>query len=136
MDNLLKNKNIIIFCVLVLIIVLIVYFIKYSEENVEYYYDNSTENSYLRNYGVNEYIPVYVEEADVVIKYLNDFKNAMIADIEYAYSLLNENYRVKRFGNVGEFSNYVNKMLSLSTYTMEVETYKVVNSNGSKFFDV
>ena len=122
--------------VLVLIIVLIVYFIKYSEENVEYYYDNSTENSYLRNYGVNEYIPVYVEEADVVIKYLNDFKNAMIADIEYAYSLLNENYRVKRFGNVGEFSNYVNKMLSLSTYTMEVETYKVVNSNGSKFFDV
>ena len=113
MDNLLKNKNIIIFCVLVLIIVLIVYFIKYSEENVEYYYDNSTENSYLRNYGVNEYIPVYVEEADVVIKYLNDFKNAMIADIEYAYSLLNENYRVKRFGNVGEFSNYVNKMLSL-----------------------
>ncbi len=40
--------------------------------------------------------------------YFNQYKKRMIGDPEYAYSLLNEEYKNARFGSVDEFKKYVN----------------------------
>ena len=136
MDDLLRNKKIVIVCILIVFVGVISYFIINRDTNTEYIYQDDDRITYLRNYGVNEYIPIYVEESDVVVKYLNDFKNTMISSVEISYNLLNEEYRNKKFGNIEKYREYVNNVLSKSTYSMEVEVYKIIYSNGVKFFDI
>lgn len=136
MDNLLRNKKTVIVCLLIIVIGFVCYLVFKRDVQKDYNYNNDESVSYLKNYEVNEYIPIYVEEADIVIKYLNDFKNSMIGDINYSYSLLNKEYREKKFGSVGKYEEYVNKVLSLSTYSLEVDAYKVIYSDGNKYFDV
>ena len=48
-------------------------------------------------YNSNEYIPVYITEEDIIKKYLNEFKNNMLYDIEEAYNSLNKEYREKDY---------------------------------------
>lgn len=136
MDNLLKNKKTIILCIFLLIISIIIYFVINRDDKVELVYESDNNLTYLKNYDVNEYIPIYVEEADIVIKYLNDFKNSMINDIETSYNLLNKRYREKRFGILDNYEKYINSILSTSTFTMEVDAYKVIRDGNYKYFDV
>lgn len=137
MDDLLKNKKIVIVCLLLVIVGIVLFNLVSEKKNVDYYYENNDNINYLKNYGVNEYIPIYVEEADMVIKYLNDYKNLLISDVEASYNLLNEEYRNKKFGNLDKYKEYVNVHFnSTSIYTMEVESYKVIYVNGYKYFDI
>lgn len=136
MDNLLKNKKTIMFCVFMLIISIFIYIVVNRDDKVELFYESDNNLTYLKNYKVNEYIPVYIEEADIVIKYLNDFKNSMINDIETSYNLLNKRYREKRFGILDNYEKYINSILSTSTFTMEVDAYKVIRDGNYKYFDV
>lgn len=136
MDNLLKNKKTIMFCVFMLIISVFIYIVVNRDDKVELLYESDNNLTYLKNYKVNEYIPVYIEEADMVIKYLNDFKNSMINNVEYSYNLLNKKYREKRFGSLDNYVKYINNILSTSTFTMEVDVYKVIRDGKYKYFDV
>ena len=111
MDNLLKNKKTIMFCVFMLIISVFIYIVVNRDDKVELLYESDNNLTYLKNYKVNEYIPVYIEEADMVIKYLNDFKNSMINNVEYSYNLLNKKYREKRFGSLDNYVKYINNIL-------------------------
>lgn len=136
MENLIKNKNTVIFCLLIIGVVgLICYLNQYqkirnSEKLLE---DRDVE---ISKYKANEYIPVYVTEDDMAKKYLNDFKNLILSDIAEAYNTLNEDYRIKKFNDISEFQNYINDQLSVSFYSLSVEKYKVRMINGKKYFDI
>ena len=80
--------------------------------------DDSLEyEDYLKNYEVNEYIATYVTDEDMAKIYLNDYIQNMYFDIEYAYSLLDEEYRNKKFGSLESYKTYVYS-LNYSTYEM------------------
>lgn len=78
----------------------------------------STIDSYLKNYKVNEYISSYVTDEDMARIYLNDYIHTMYSDVEEAYKLLDEEYKNKRFGSIDSYKTYVNS-LNYSTYVMD-----------------
>jgi len=132
MNNLLKNKKTIIICLLLLFIVLVFcYFINnknfFSKDERQY-------EERIKKYDANEYIPIYVTESDIANKYLNDFKNLMLSDIEGAFSILNKSYMEKKFGSFEKFRDYIIDEYSVSFYNMNVKEYNVVNLNGYKFY--
>lgn len=137
MDEIRNNKKLIIFCIIVIVIfVLVGSVIKYKDNILALKYLKKGEDKKIERYEANEFIPIYVEEEDVVKKYLNDYKNNMVYNISEAYNMLNMNYRSIRFGSLENYKEYVDSILSLSTYSMEVDKYSVTNINGNKIFNV
>lgn len=136
MDNLKNNKKVIIICILVVLVVLGIYY--FSEQikiqNSESLLENRDKE--ITRYEANQYIPVYMTEEDMIKKYLNDFKNLMINDVEEAYYTLNKEYRDLKYDSIDEFISYVNSLKSLSLYSLEVDKYSVKNIGGYKYFDI
>lgn len=135
MEHLYKNKKIIFICIGLILITFIIYLFVINKEEV--LNESNTENyNYLKNYSSNEYVPVYVTEEDMAKKYLNDYKNNILTDIEEAYNSLNKEYREKRFGNLEKYKEYINDFISLSTYSMEVDKYSISSIGGDKVFNI
>ena len=135
MENLLRNKKIILICIVLLLAIFIVYLFKLNSNDI--LKEGNTEGfSYLKKYGSNEYVPVYVTEEDMVKKYLNDYKNSILNDIEEAYNSLNKEYREKRFGSLDKYQEYINNFITMSTYSMEVDKYSVSSMSGDKIFNI
>ena len=79
-----------------------------------------------KTYGVNEYSPVNISDEQIATIYLNDFKYNVYNDVNYAYSLLNQEYRNLKFGAIDNFVNYVN---NLNYNNMIVDKYSVSADN-------
>lgn len=121
-------RNIIIVGVILVLFALAYILIKYLKQ------DNSPEyEEYLKNYEVNEYIATYITDEDMAKIYLNDYIHNMYYDVEYAYNLLDEKYRNKKFGSLDSYKNYVNS-LNYSTYTLA--KYYKTDSDGYITFGV
>ena len=134
MDNILKNKKTIIICILLILVVFIIYLLNQKNSLLG---GIDTENyEYLKNYKSNEFLPVYVTEEDMVKKYLNDYKNNMLFNVDDAFNSLNKEYREKRFGDLNGYKKYLESILSLSIYSTEVEKYSVTNIGGNKLFNI
>lgn len=96
--------------------------------------DDSLEyEDYLKNYEVNEYIATYVTDEDMAGRYLNDYIHNMYFDIEYAYSLLDEEYRNIKFGSLENYRNYV---YSLTYSTYQMDRYYKTSKDGYLIFGV
>lgn len=135
MENIIKNKKVIFICIGLVLITFILYlFLNKKDEILN---ESNTESySYLKNYSSNEYVPVYVTEEDMVKKYLNDYKNNMLTDLNEAYNSLNKEYRDKRFGSLDSYKEYIDNFITLSTYSMEVDKYSVSSIGGDKLFNI
>ena len=82
-------KNIIIFVTIILFFS-IIYMV------IDKIIDNQNDAPiYMKNYEVNEYIPVYVSNEDMAKIYLNDYIHTMYSDINKAYNLLDEEEKAK-----------------------------------------
>ena len=134
MENILKNKKIILVCIVLLLVTILIYLFSINRNNV--LNETVEDYTYLKNYSSNEYVPVYVTEEDMAKKYLNDYKNNMLNDEEVAYNSLNKEYRDKRFGSLNKYKEYVNNSISISTYSMEVDKYSVSSLSGDKIFNI
>lgn len=126
-----KNKSsikIIIILVLIGIFTLAYFLIKlfFGE-------DKDNEYIFLKNYEVNEYIPTYVSDEDMAEIYLNDYIYNMHSNIEKAYTLLNEEYKNKRFGS---FSNYISYVNSLNYSSYKLKSYYKKSADGYIIFGV
>lgn len=88
---------------------------------------------YLKNYKVNEYIPTYVSDEDMARIYLNDYINNMRYNVEKAYSLLDKEYRNKKFGSLENYKSYIS---SLQTTSYKLSTYYKNSKNGYIIFGV
>ena len=96
--------------------------------------DNSLDyEEFLKNYEVNEYISSYVSDEDMAKIYLNDYIHNMFYDVEKAYNLLDEEYRLEKFGSLDNFKIYVNN-LEYSTYVLS--RYYKKDTNGYIIFGV
>ena len=88
---------------------------------------------YLKNYGVNEYIPTYVSDESMAKIYLNDYINTMLYDTESAYYLIDEGYRSVKFPSYQDYYNYVN---NLSNFNVKLDRFYKKGSNGYTIFGV
>lgn len=135
MDNLRKNRNIIIVCIsLILILLLIFIFVNNKDEFIGDKNDYRVYDKKIEHYDANEIIPVYVTQEDMVKKYLNEYKNNIIFDREEAYKSLNDEYKEKKFGSFAEYSNYIDGIFGVNIYSMELDRYSVTSINGKKVF--
>lgn len=124
-----KNKSFLVLGIIVLVF-LSAYFYREYRASKEIYYESYLDGKeYImipKTYGINEYSPINMTDEQMAKIYLNDYINNMYFDVEYAYNLIDEEYRIKRFGNISEYINYVNT-LTYSSY--KVEKYHI-DSNG------
>lgn len=125
-DN--TKKNTIILIVLLVVFTLAYLLIKNLTKDDSLQYDE-----YLKNYEVNEYIPTYISDEDMAKIYLNDYITNMYYNVEKAYNSLDEEYRIKKFGNIEGYKSYVNS-LNYQNYTLS--KYYKKDSNGYIVFGV
>lgn len=129
MEFIKKNKTI---CLLILFFVILLsfYLIREFLASREIYNESYLNGEdYIMNskvYGVNEYSLSNVTIDQMVDIYFNDFKNNIYNDVNYAYQLLNEEYRNLKFGNIDNFISYVN---SLNSNNITIDRYSISDNN-------
>ena len=132
MNNLMNNKKTIIICVILVILVLS---INYLVTNKSLFNNSSKKNNILiEKYDANQIVPIYVSDAEMANKYLNDFKNLMLNDINAAYDVINNSYKKKKYGSFENFQKNIQDEYSVEFYRMNVKEYSAVNKNGYKFY--
>lgn len=57
----------------------------------------------------NQYTETTLMENDIAQKYFTDYKKKSLNDIEKAYTVLDEEYKQKRFGNFETYKKYIDK---------------------------
>ena len=131
MNNLIKDKKIVIICI-VFVLVFVIYFIIMQTEKLPKGDREFIDD--IKYYEENKVIPVYVTEEEMADKYLNDYKNILINDKMEAYNLLNKEYREKKFGSFEKFSEYVDNLYSDTFYSLYVKEYGVSYEGGKYFY--
>lgn len=130
MVNLIKTYKKTFLIVIVFIILLLLYlgreFIASRSIYNESYLNGEDYVMNPKTYGVNEYSPVNITDEQMANIYLNDFKYYLYNDINYAYQLLNAEYRNLKFGSVDNFINYIN---GLNSSSFVMDRYSVSEDN-------
>ena len=124
-----NNKNIKYIITVIIIVLLFIglyYLLRYFTR------DKYEESNYLRNYGVNEYIPTYISDEAMAKIYLNDYINNMLYNTDNSYYLLDEEYRNLRFGN---YSNYLNYVRTIN-YNVKMTKFYKESKNGYIIFGI
>ena len=132
------NKIIKIFGIIIVasVVILIIYYIfNYNPNSGEY-------NNYLKNYKVNEYIPVYVNDEEMAKRYFSKYRNIINSDASEAFNLVDEEYRNSKFNNnKKKKKNYI-RSLNINnvkvdryykTTQSEYEVFGVYDSNGNLY---
>lgn len=118
-----ENKKTLLICFSILIIGLIIsYLIK---NNIISFTSREKSETYLKNYEVNEVVPINMDEKQMARKYLADYVKLIYFDPEKAYSLVDEAYREERFGSLKSFNEYFSDLISDSFFKAEVKNLSV-----------
>lgn len=128
--NFIKKYKKTFLLVLVFVVILSFYLIREFIASRTIYNESYLDGEdYIMNpktYGVNEYSPVNITDEQMANIYFNDFKNNLYSDVNYAYQLLNTEYRDLKFGSIDNFINYVN---GLNYSNMVMEKYSASDDN-------
>lgn len=134
MNNLKNNIKPIVICLILIFIVLVIVLFLNNKNILN---NNKLSSSYyIEKYDANQYSPIYIDDDQIVQIYLNEYKNNMLFDIEKAWNSLNKDYRDIKFGNIDEYTKYINNFVTMSTLSMEVDKYSISNIKGKKIFNV
>lgn len=144
MTNINDSKKIIIICGFLILISLVIIFIIKKSDKLEDYYFYDDSSTVIKDYKINEVIPIYVNTEQVAKKYLAEYVNFMLYYPEKAYELLDEDYKNANFENIDDFKKYIKSIKSLkleraevTKYTYDIynnkNTYYVIDSSDNKF---
>lgn len=132
MEYIKKNIMLIIFVILVIISCIVLVLSKKSKEDGYYEREEVT----LKNYEVNEYIPVNITYDQMARIYLQEYIYKILNDREEAYNLLDANYRKEKFGSYEKFNEYIEGILSDKTRQAVVLKYAVTDKSNYRDFDI
>lgn len=123
MDSSNKKVKITIYIILIIILLLIIGVIVVFYPKNDKKKESINEIDYIKNYKVNEYIPVYISDSQMCSIYLNDYLYKMRRDTGLAYELLDDDYKQAKFSNIELFNNYIIDIISdnvvLKEYNVE-----------------
>lgn len=128
-------KTIITIIVIIVIILAVIYLpgiIKNQNSNNSINDKQSVE--YTKNYEVNEYIPIMINDEQMSRIYLSDYMNNVLYNPDKAYDSLNKEYREKKFGSLDAYKNYINS-LNLSK-SSELDKYATYDKYDYKYYDL
>lgn len=127
-----ENKITLLICGSLLIIALIISFLirnNYFEKS-----DDLVINDYLKNYKVNEIIPINMTEEQMARKYLAEYVKLIYLDSEKAYNLVSPEYREKRFGSLEKFKEHFSNLISDRFFNANVTELNVTQKGNYKEF--
>lgn len=131
MEFFIENKKTLIICVsLILLGLVVAYFLK----NASYYDDSIEIKEYLKNYKVNEIIPINMDDEQIARKYLTEYLKLIYLNPEKAYDLVLPEYREKRFGNISKFKEYFDNLISDQFFNANIKELQVSRKNKYKQF--
>ena len=91
----------------------------------------------IKNYAINEIIPVYVDDEGLVKKYYSDFIDLMINDPKSAFALLDDESLMEQFTSYKAFEKYVNELKQTrGFYTATIRNYSSQVDGGKKLYYV
>lgn len=123
------NVNFIIGLLIIVLSGALIFLLLYKRNDTEYRFE--LENTSLRNYEVNEVIPVYVTESDIAKKYLTEFVTLMLMNREEAYSLLSAE-SLNRFSTLKSFEDYVASITTEDFLKIQVQKYSYDKENQKR----
>ena len=142
MEFLKENKTTLIICSVILILGLA---LAYLLNNTSLFNNGARgDDQYLKNYKINELVPINISEEQMARKYLAEYTKLISLDREKAYSLVNPEYREIRFKDYKDFDTHFSNLITDSFFDANVtklnvtskDTYKqyyVVDSNDNTF---
>ncbi len=139
-----KHKGYIIIISTLVFIGIVCYIISLvTKEKVITYVPDGEETNFLQNYKVNQVIPVYVTEEQIVSIYFNDYINKILYNREEAYALLEKKFKKDQYKTFEEYDQAMNKLqekassFSMSNYTVKkgkyITTYRVQDNNDNLY---
>lgn len=131
METIKKYKKLLILIIIVLVVVLIVKVIYDKRGSLLNSGLTGNYNIIYKKYGVNEYSTVNISDEQLANIYLNNFRYYLFYETEYAYELLDDDYKNIRFGSIDNFKNYVS---SINYNDISVDEYSI--SYGKSFIEV
>ncbi len=135
MNEIIKNKKIIIICILLVLLSLgILFLVKKNQNNLDE--ETNYVEERITHYEANEYTPIYIDDNRIVNIYFSEYISNMIFNVNEAYNSLNKEYREKKFGSLDKYIEYVNKNLSEEVMAASIDKYYKSNINGHKIFDI
>lgn len=116
---------------IILILVLVCAYFAFDKFFGDKNSNNQTEG-FSKNYGVNEYTPIYISDEKMAQLYLNDYVSLLYGDIEEAYKLLDSEYKTTKFNSYSSFKSYI----SASNYVPSAKDYSKSSSDGYLLFKI
>lgn len=130
-----ENKLTIIICLsLILLTLIITFLINFFNKDDEYKYIES--NNYLRNYKINEAIPVAITEEIMAKKYYAEYIKYLIFDRDKAYELVDEEQKYLKFTTKDSFNQYIDQIIDNQMISATVTQYEIKNIKGYKNYDI
>ena len=121
MEVIKENKiSLIIIGVLVILSVLM-YFI-FREKSPG---GNAGVSDYLKNYEINELVPINIDEETIARKYLAEYTDLIFSDPDAAFDLVEEEYRKIKFKNIDEFKEYFTTLVDNNFFNANIEKINV-----------
>lgn len=120
-------KNVIVIAVIAILFIGVFLLVRHFSS------EDASDEEFLKDYKINEYIPTYISDESMAKIYLNDYIYNMYNNVEAAYNSLDVEYRNAKFGNLENYKAYVNS-LNYSTY--KLSKYYVKEVKEYKFFGV
>ena len=96
----------------------------YTSERAEKIVDM---NDSIEKNDYNNFQYVYASNEFIVTKYFSDYKEKMLENPQVAYSMLDEEYRTKRFTTYNEFLNFIDSMKDRIN-KLQISKFKLQNS--------
>lgn len=134
MKNNFDLKNVFIFLFIIGCLSCVLFIPKLLKNKNDGYKDGTNHIIVKDSYKVNEFIPVYVNDQQMSIKYLHDFISILIEDIDNSYDMIDKDYRDKKFGSLKEYRNYIDSLEI--PYDDTVSKYATYELNGYKYYDI
>jgi len=91
----------------------------------------------LKNYGVNEIIPVYITDEEIAKKYFTEYMTLLVYEPHKAFMLLDEDTLYNKFKSENEFLDYRNNLISQKGFTnVSVKNYSMEFNSGKNILFV
>lgn len=86
------------------------------------------EDDNIQNNGYNIFIPANISLKDVAQEYYYDFKNKMLTNTQESFNILNEEYRLAKFGTFEQYNEFILENMQ-DIQNTSIESYMVNDYN-------